>query len=162
MSRALGTVSWPLRVIAAAILRQTLYFKFTGAPESVFIWTTLGLEPWGRIGTGVVELIASALLLIPGTALYGAILSLGVSRGAIFSHLTRLGTALTGNCLRGPSRRSLAPSRCLSYTGRNCRRQRDVAAGRFDEAIIGLAAGYEFRALLLRATSTSTIVMAIG
>ena len=93
-SRGFRIASWLLRGVAAAILLQTLYFKFTGAPESIYIFTTLGLEPWGRIGTGVVELIASILLLIPGTVVYGAILSLGVISGAIFSHLTKLGITL--------------------------------------------------------------------
>ena len=87
-------LSWSLRGIAAVILLQTLFFKFTGAKESVYIFSTLGLEPWGRIGTGVVELIASILLLLPSTVVYGAILSLGVISGAIISHLTRLGIAL--------------------------------------------------------------------
>ncbi len=83
-----------LRVTAAAILLQTLFFKFSGAKESVYIFTTLGLEPWGRIGSGVVELIAGVLLLVPGTAFYGAALSLAVISGAIVSHLTTLGVAL--------------------------------------------------------------------
>jgi hypothetical protein len=93
-SRAFAIASWTLRIIAAFILLQTLFFKFTGAKESVYIFTTLGLEPWGRIGTGVVELIASVLLLLPDTVAYGALLSLGVISGAIFSHLTKLGIAL--------------------------------------------------------------------
>ncbi len=76
------------------ILLQTLFFKFTGAPESVYIFTTLDMEPWGRIGSGVVELIASILLLVPRTAVYGAVLSLGTMGGAIFFHLTRLGITL--------------------------------------------------------------------
>lgn len=93
-SKAFLITSWILRGIAAAILLQTLFFKFSGARESVYIFSTLGLEPWGRIGTGVVELIAAALLLVPRTAAFGAILSLGVISGAIASHLTRLGIAL--------------------------------------------------------------------
>jgi hypothetical protein len=87
-------VSWGLRLIAAVILLQTLFFKFTGAKESVYIFSTLGLEPWGRIGTGVVELIAAILLITPATVAYGAVLSLGVISGAIASHLTKLGIAL--------------------------------------------------------------------
>lgn len=83
--------SWLLQLGVAAILLQTLFFKFTGAPESVYIFSKLGLEPWGRIGSGVVELIASILLLIPGTAIFGAMLALGVITGAIASHLTSLG-----------------------------------------------------------------------
>ena len=66
-------LSWSLRGIAAVILLQTLFFKFTAARESVYIFSTLGLEPWGRIGTGVVELIAAILLLAPSTVGYGAI-----------------------------------------------------------------------------------------
>lgn len=83
--------SWILQVIVAIILFQTLFFKFTGAEESKHIFRTLGLEPWGRIGSGVVELVAVVLLLIPRTAVFGAILSLGVISGAIMSHLTKLG-----------------------------------------------------------------------
>ncbi|MBY0503071.1 MAG: hypothetical protein K2X03_04125 [Bryobacteraceae bacterium] len=88
------TISWLLRSVTAVILVQTLFFKFTGAKESVYIFSTLGLEPWGRIGSGVAELIASILLLIPATAVYGAILALGVISGAIMSHLTTLGITL--------------------------------------------------------------------
>jgi putative oxidoreductase len=94
LSRTLLITSWVLRLIAAGILLQTLFFKFTAAPESVYIFTTLGIEPWGRIGSGVAELVASVLLLMPRTVAYGALLSLGVISGAIFSHLTKLGIAL--------------------------------------------------------------------
>jgi hypothetical protein len=84
-------ISWVLQVVAAVILFQTLFFKFTGAEESVYIFTTVGAEPWGRIGSGVVELIAAILLLIPSTVTVGAIISMGVAGGAILSHLTKLG-----------------------------------------------------------------------
>lgn len=86
--------SWILRLIAAVILLQTLFFKFTGARESVYIFTTVGAEPWGRIGSGVVELIAAALLLWPRTPAIGALLSLGVISGALVAHLTKLGIKL--------------------------------------------------------------------
>lgn len=86
-----------LRLIPAVILLQTLYFKFSGAPESVYIFETLGLEPHGRIGSGIAELIASILLLIPKTAWAGAGLSLGVISGAIVSHLTELGIEVQGD-----------------------------------------------------------------
>ena len=76
------------------ILLQTLFFKFTGARESIYIFTTLGIEPWGRIGSGVVELIASILLLTPRTVIFGAALSLGVITVAIVGHLTKLGLTL--------------------------------------------------------------------
>lgn len=93
-TRAFLVTSWLLRGIAAVILLQTLFFKFTGAKESVYIFTTLGMEPWGRIGSGVAELIASVLLLMPSTVAYGALLSLGIISGAIVSHLTKLGIAI--------------------------------------------------------------------
>ncbi|NUM73800.1 DoxX family protein [candidate division KSB1 bacterium] len=84
-------ISWALRLVAAGILLQTLFFKFTGAEESKYIFSTLGLEPWGRIGSGVVELIAAVLLLVPRTVTLGALLASGVMSGAILSHLTLLG-----------------------------------------------------------------------
>jgi len=79
------------RITAAVILLQTLYFKFTGAPESVYIFTRVGLEPWGRYGSGVAELIAAVLLLTPRFAWAGSLLALGVISGAIACHLTVLG-----------------------------------------------------------------------
>jgi len=82
---------WGARLLAAAIMLQTLYFKFTASEESVYIFTTVGVEPWGRIGTGVVELIASVLLLINATAWLGAGLAFGIMAGAIVMHLTLLG-----------------------------------------------------------------------
>lgn len=91
LSKALNVLDWLLRIVVAVILLQTLFFKFTGAKESVYIFTTLGAEPWGRVGSGVVELLASILILFPRTAVFGAILSLGTICGAIFAHLTKLG-----------------------------------------------------------------------
>lgn len=85
-------VSWILQLLAAAILAQTLFFKFTGAEESKYIFATLGAEPWGRIASGVAELVAVVLLLVPRTVVFGALLSLGLMSGAIGSHLlTKLG-----------------------------------------------------------------------
>jgi hypothetical protein len=91
LSKPQAATSWILQLVVAAILFQTLFFKFTAAAESVYIFTTLGLEPWGRIGSGVAELAACVLLLVPRTVALGALLSLGVISGAIVSHLTRLG-----------------------------------------------------------------------
>lgn len=91
------TASWVLQLSVAAILLQTLFFKFTGAEESVYIFSRLGIEPWGRYASGVAELIASLLLLVPGAAPYGALLSLGVISGAIVSHLTVLGIEVRGD-----------------------------------------------------------------
>ena len=84
-------IDWILRLVPAVILAQTLFFKFSAAPESVYIFTQLHMEPWGRIASGVGELIAVILLLIPRYSIYGAILSLGVILGAIASHLLVLG-----------------------------------------------------------------------
>jgi len=86
-----------LRIIPALILVQTLYFKFSGAPESIYIFETLGLEPHGRIGSGIAELIAAILLLIPKTAWAGAGLSLGIISGAIIAHLSQLGIEVQGD-----------------------------------------------------------------
>lgn len=87
-------ISWTARIIIAVILLQTLFFKFTGAEESKYIFTTLmgpETEAIGRIGSGLVELVAAILLLVPSKAWLGAALSLGTISGAIFSHLTVLG-----------------------------------------------------------------------
>jgi uncharacterized membrane protein YphA (DoxX/SURF4 family) len=82
---------WMVRLTAVAILVQTLFFKFSGAEESVYIFTKLGIEPYGRIGSGIIELIASLLILVPRTTLLGALLGFGTMLGAIFSHLFLLG-----------------------------------------------------------------------
>lgn len=91
MNSKINILSWVLRIAAAVIMVQTLYFKFTGAPESIYIFTKVGMEPFGRYASGVAELIASILLLIPRTTWLGALIGLGVIGGAIMSHLTVLG-----------------------------------------------------------------------
>lgn len=91
LSRCRNRASWTFQILVAAILFQTLFFKFTGAAESVYIFTKLGIEPWGRIASGLAELLAVGLLLTPRTVVFGALLSLGVITGALASHLTRLG-----------------------------------------------------------------------
>jgi len=93
----LRRVSWAVRLATAVVLFQTLFFKFTGAEESVYIFTKLGLEPWGRIGSGLAELACCGLLLWPSTVTLGAFLSLAVISGAIVSHLTRLGIEVQGD-----------------------------------------------------------------
>lgn len=97
MSTAVKVVSWILRITAAIILLQTLYFKFTGAPESVYIFTKVHAEPWGRIGSGVMELVASILLLTPRYTWLGSLLAAAATAGAIFSHLTLLGIEVQGD-----------------------------------------------------------------
>jgi hypothetical protein len=90
-------LSWLLRLTAAFILLQTLFFKFTGAEESVYIFSTLGAEPWGRYASGVVELVTAILLLVPMTAALGGVLAIGVAAGALMSHLTVLGIEVKGD-----------------------------------------------------------------
>tara|TARA_R110000796_G_scaffold74374_1_gene167348 strand:- start:346592 stop:346990 length:399 start_codon:yes stop_codon:yes gene_type:complete len=89
-------VSWIFRLLAALIMLQTLFFKFTGAEESIYIFTQVGMEPWGRYMTGVVELIASVLLLTNRYE-WGALLGLGTISGAILFHLTKLGIEVQGD-----------------------------------------------------------------
>lgn len=90
-------LSWLLRIATATILLQTLYFKFSAHPQSVELFSKLGVEPWGRIGTGVIELITGILLLIPATAFIGAFLGIGLMAGAILSHLTVIGIESHGD-----------------------------------------------------------------
>ncbi len=86
-----------LRLLSAGILLQTLYFKFTGAPESVFIFSSLGVEPWGRYLSGITELLAATLILIPSTQAFGALLAFGIMVGAVLSHIFILGIAIQGD-----------------------------------------------------------------
>lgn len=92
-------LTWVLRLLAAVIMLQTLYFKFTGHPQSVALFTQLGMEPWGRIGIGVLELIASILILYPRTTGWGAALGVGLMGGALFFHLTKLGIIFDGDAV---------------------------------------------------------------
>ena len=97
MNKPINYLLWAAKGVAAVLMLQTLYFKFQAAPESVYIFTKVGIEPWGRIGTGIIELIASALILIPRTSWIGAGLGLGVMLGAIATHLFLLGIAVQGD-----------------------------------------------------------------
>lgn len=98
MSLKLQSISiWILRGLAALILLQTLFFKFTASAESVYIFSKLGMGPWGRIGSGIAELIAAVLILIPRTTWLGAAMATGIMGGAIFFHLTTLGIAVQGD-----------------------------------------------------------------
>ena len=86
-----------LRIVVAIILVQTLRYKFTAHPDSVYIFTSVGLEPYGRIGIGVLELISAILILIPKTVWLGSLLSLGIISSAILMHLTGLGIEINGD-----------------------------------------------------------------
>jgi len=87
------TISWVLQIIVVVIIGQTLPFKFGAHPDSVALFTELGMEPQGRILTGILELLACLLLLIPTSVVYGALLSAGLMSGALLAHLTKLGFA---------------------------------------------------------------------
>src|ERR1700747_391661 len=93
----IAVLSWVLRITATIILLQTLFFKFTAAPESVYIFTKVHAEPWGRIGSGVMELVAAILLLTPRYTWLGSVLAAGATAGAILSHLTILGIEVPGD-----------------------------------------------------------------
>jgi len=97
LTRTQTVVTWLAQLTVAVILLQTLFFKFTGAEESVYIFSAIGAEPWGRIGSGVIELIASLLLLIPAMAPIGAALAMASMAGAILTHLTVLGIEVKGD-----------------------------------------------------------------
>jgi uncharacterized membrane protein YphA (DoxX/SURF4 family) len=97
MLNAKHIFTWLCRLVAAFLMIQSLFFKFSAAKESVDIFTTLGMEPWGRLGTGIIELIASVLLLIPRTTWLGAALGIATMSGALFFHLTILGIEVSGD-----------------------------------------------------------------
>ncbi len=90
-TKQINLLLWIPKLLAALIMLQTLYFKFSGAPESIYIFSVTGMEPWGRIGSGIMELIASLLILVPATTAIGAVLGVGLMAGALFFHLTKLG-----------------------------------------------------------------------
>lgn len=89
------------RLAAAFIMGQTLYFKFTGSAESIYIFSTVGMEPWGRWMVGIFELIAAILLIIPRTAWAGGIIAIGLMAGAIGMHLTILGIEIKSETIEG-------------------------------------------------------------
>jgi len=83
-------VPWAAQIVVALILAQTLFFKFTYAPETQVIFASRGGRP-AATAVGIAELLCVILLLVPRTAAIGAVLSLLVISGAIFTHLTSLG-----------------------------------------------------------------------
>lgn len=91
LSKPLGITSWILQLVVVAILGIAAFPKLTGAPETKFLFETLGMEPMGRYAIGIAELLAVVLLLVPKTTVFGALLALGVITGALGSHLTKLG-----------------------------------------------------------------------
>ena len=90
-------LSWIFRILAALLMFQTLFYKFSAAPEPVYIFSKLGMEPWGRVGSGLAELVASVLLLIPRTTRFGALLGLGIMVGALAAHIFVIGIVVHVN-----------------------------------------------------------------
>lgn len=90
-------LAWIFRILAALLMFQTLFYKFSAAPEPVYIFSRLGMEPWGRIGSGLAELVASVGLLIPRTTRYGALLGLGIMLGAVAAHIFVIGIVVHVN-----------------------------------------------------------------
>jgi len=97
LSRRARTVSWICAGIAAAIMVETLFFKFTAAPESVYIFKRMGTEPWMRWVQGLWELLASICLLWPRMKWAGGILTTSAMLAAILSHMTWLGYSIQGD-----------------------------------------------------------------
>lgn len=122
--------SWIFQIAVAVILFQTLFFKFTGAEESRYIFSTLGAEPWGRIGSGVIELVTVVLLLIPSTVTIGAVLAAGTAAGALLSHLTKLGIVVKddGGLLFGLAATVLVLSAVILFIRRE---EIPIVGGRF-------------------------------
>jgi putative oxidoreductase len=131
LSKPQTVATWVLQLAVAGILLQTLFFKFTGAAESVYIFRAVGAEPWGRIGSGVVELIASVLLLVPAAAPIGALLTMGTMAGAIVSHLTVFGIVVMddGGLLFGLALTALVSSAIVLFI----RRAQIPVVGRYFE-----------------------------
>ena len=92
-----NVIYWVIKIVAAVIMLQTLFFKFSGAEESILIFETIGIEPWGRYGVGIAELVASIMLLIPKTDWIGGVLTFGLMLGAIAMHLFYLGIEIQGD-----------------------------------------------------------------
>jgi len=129
-----GITDWVLRLVPAAILAMAVPAKFIGDPGVVSVFTQLGAEPFGRLATGGFESLAVILLLIPGLAIYGALLAAGLMSGAILSHLAVLGVAPGGD----PSMFAMALVAFLTAGVVIWRRRREIPLigqfGRADEA----------------------------
>ncbi len=96
-NRTKNTVVWTLKILISLIIGQTLYFKFTGHPESIYIFQKLGVEVWGRYLTASLEAATILLLMIPSTTFFGALTAGGLMTGAVFAHLLVLGIDVQGD-----------------------------------------------------------------
>ena len=108
LNKPTAIASWTLQLAVVFILGQTLFFKFTGAPETVALFEVLGAEPFGRYAAGLMELAAVVLMLIPRTAWLGSAISFAAITGAIGAHFTRLGISIDPAALGKPALEPLA------------------------------------------------------
>ena len=97
LTRKQHVITWICSLVAAGIMVETLFFKFTGAAESKYIFHKMGTEPWWRWGQGIWELLASLGLLMPRWRWAGGILTTGAMLAAILSHMTWLGFSVLGD-----------------------------------------------------------------
>ena len=97
LSRGQLIASWICCLLAAGIMSETLFFKFTGAQESIYIFKRMGTEPWWRWGQGIWELLASVCLLTRRLKWAGGVLGTGAMLAAILSHMTWLGFSILGD-----------------------------------------------------------------
>jgi putative oxidoreductase len=95
--RARTGLSWLAQLVAAAILGMAGLSKLSSAPDSVALFTRLGVEPWGRYLLGAVELLTALLLLWPKSAVVGGVLGMVLMLGAIATHLFRIGITYGGD-----------------------------------------------------------------
>ncbi|MFG0276280.1 MAG: DoxX family protein [Phycisphaerales bacterium] len=108
MSAPVRVASWILQLLAAAIIGQTLFFKLTGAPETIALFEVVGGEPVMRYATALMELVAVVLLLVPRTAALGGLAAVIVMTGAIGAHVTKLGISIDPVALGNPDLEPLA------------------------------------------------------
>jgi putative oxidoreductase len=97
LTRKQHVITWICSLVAAGIMIETVFFKFTAAPESVYIFSKMGTEPWMRWVQGIWELLASIGLLWPRLRWAGGILTTGAMLAAILSHMTWLGYSIQGD-----------------------------------------------------------------
>ncbi len=91
MNNSSKAISWIAQIIAAVIMGQTLFYKFTGHPQTLEIFQEELNMPNGHYIIGALELLACILLILPQSVVYGAILGAGLMTGAIIAHITKLG-----------------------------------------------------------------------
>lgn len=90
-SRSTRIVGWVVRLLLAAAFVSAGGMKLAGVPQFVAMFDQIGLGQWFRLLTGALEFIGGLLVLIPRTAVWGALLLACVMAGAIVTHLLVIG-----------------------------------------------------------------------